>query len=213
LAELEGSESVIIRLKEYWTTRQIRMTTMPRIATPLLLIVFMSPALAQVLPPEAEPRGHRLDERYIPKNESPWREGAVEVPGNPDDSDLVEIGGVPGAHGITHYIDSETLTVGEDRVTRYTMVLVTRGGVRNVLYEGLRCSEGIYRTYASGTGYSELVPNTNPDWRMVEKDGAYAYRDLLATSALCTPSQVARSPREALQRLKYPNHYQSTVPR
>lgn len=42
----------------------------------------------------------------------------------------------------------ETVTVGGDGVVRYVLVARSASGVSNVLYQGLRCGVGQFRTYA-----------------------------------------------------------------
>lgn len=45
-------------------------------------------------------------------------------------------------------IDPQTVSVGDDRVVRYVLVARSASGVTNVLYQGMRCEAGEFRTYA-----------------------------------------------------------------
>jgi len=52
---------------------------------------------------------------------------------------------------LRHYIDGRHISVGADEVVRYTLVLESRSGVRNLSFEGLRCTpNGAFKVYAYG---------------------------------------------------------------
>ncbi len=77
-------------------------------------------------------------------------------------------------------IDPQTLTVGSDRVVRYVLVARSPSGVTNVLYQGLRCEAGQFRTYA--------IWQQPEGWRAQKVDWA----DWSRTSAGLPAARLAR---------------------
>jgi len=80
-----------------------------------------------------------------------WQEGEVSLPAWPRDADLVQVKLDGPAQPLSHYIDTRSLTTGDDGVVRYTLVTKSPSGTRNVSFEGLRCTpKGRWKTYAYG---------------------------------------------------------------
>jgi hypothetical protein len=80
-----------------------------------------------------------------------WKEKSVTLPPWPKDSDLVEFHVEDSSPQFRQYIDGRHLSVGSDEVVRYTLVVQSRGGARNVSFEGLRCTpQGTFKIYAYG---------------------------------------------------------------
>jgi hypothetical protein len=65
-------------------------------------------------------------------------------------------------------LDRKALVVGKDDVVRYTLVVTSPRGVRNVSYEGIRCDPNEWKLYAIGRtdGTWSTVPD--PQWKEVE---------------------------------------------
>lgn len=59
-------------------------------------------------------------------------------------------------------VDAQTITVGADGVVRYVLVARSPSGVNNVLYQGLRCGAGEFRTYA--------IWQPSEGWRVQKSD-------------------------------------------
>ena len=67
-----------------------------------------------------------------------WVEERVTLPRYPDPGSLVAADiGRPG-DPYRYFVDPASLSVGRDGVTRYTVALVSKGGGRNLFYEGIR---------------------------------------------------------------------------
>ena len=54
------------------------------------------------------------------------------------------------AIGQSLFVDEASVHYGSDDVIRYTMVIVSPSGARNVTFEGMRCETGERRLYAFG---------------------------------------------------------------
>jgi len=61
-------------------------------------------------------------------------------------------------------VDGASLSVADDGVVRYTLVARSRQGAESVSFEGIRCSSGEYRLYATGAG-RQGTPIKAP-WRL-----------------------------------------------
>jgi len=117
-----------------------------------------------------------------------WKEGQVEVP------PLSEAGLKPlridhGPPGVRFLLDMDTLTVhAEDRVVRYWLVMESGGRYTNVLYEGIRCTDSTYKTYAyaSPRRLSLVKHAKDPEWESVRGLGGADFRYELVTDFFCT---------------------------
>lgn len=135
----------------------------------------------------------------------PWQEQQVTIPAPPRDADLVGFGEVPGRRGLTLYLDRRALSVGErDRVSRYTVVLESSSGARNVFYEGLRCSEGDFRRYAFASGDRPFEAVDDQRWHPPTEGRLSRYREYLADTVLCNPHGRPFAPREVIARAGRP---------
>lgn len=85
----------------------------------------------------------------LDEDETPWVEGAVEMPTFPRQQGLISFP-VGVRSDITFSVDGDTLSVGNDGVIRYVLVVVSAQGARNISFEGMRCQTGERRLYATG---------------------------------------------------------------
>ncbi|HHJ13023.1 MAG TPA: hypothetical protein ENJ79_01415 [Gammaproteobacteria bacterium] len=131
-----------------------------------------------------------------------WKERESGLPPWPrlDSDELIEID--PGIAGFSYrlFIDPDSVSIGDDRVVRYTLILRSSAGAYNVVYEGLRCVRGMVRQYAVG-GRDGFVPVRNSDWRLLRTGGADRLRRLLRQKYLCPPPAPGRE-QALLRRLR-----------
>jgi hypothetical protein len=73
--------------------------------------------------------------------DKPWVELAAQLPPYPQTENLLEFN-VSSATRNRHYVDAASISVGSDKVVRYTVVIESAGGARNVSFEGMRCATG-----------------------------------------------------------------------
>lgn len=79
----------------------------------------------------------------------PWTEIEVHLPAFPEDQDFIPF--QVGAISDTKFmIDGKSLSIGADEVLRFTAVVISPSGARNISYEGMRCATGERRLYAFG---------------------------------------------------------------
>lgn len=64
----------------------------------------------------------------------------------------------------TFLVDEKTLSVNEDGVVRYVLVIKAPGGASNVSFEGMNCKTKERRLYALGSGDAAWVMARARDW-------------------------------------------------
>jgi hypothetical protein len=131
----------------------------------------------------------------------PWKEIESRIPANPRASDLIPFD-VGNASPHRFHIDARSLSVGEDGVVRYTLVVVTAGGARNVTYEGIHCKERAQKYYAVGQPDGRWGRARNPQWRRIESVDINAHHYVLYNFYVCSSWAPVASVREIVERLK-----------
>ncbi len=136
--------------------------------------------------------------RFLPGPE--WQEQNAVLPAYPRDGNLVEVALDHPEVTYRVLLDRKALSSDEDGVVRYTAVLESRAGTRNVIYEGIRCSNGSYKQYAFG-GNGRLDPLADPRWEELPQYGEGLYRRVLAEYYMCSASRLPLKVRQILGRV------------
>ena len=121
-----------------------------------------------------------------------WKEIQAQIPSYPQAQNLVLVeGGRPGTHNF--YIDTASVTLGEDGVMRYTALLKAAGGATNVTFEGIRCETREHKLYAIGHNDGTWVRARDPKWQRVVRDRTpyqwMLYREFFCPSRTPTPAK------------------------
>lgn len=95
-----------------------------------------------------------------------WKEIQAQIPPYPREENLAR---VPSGSATSHqfFVDTASISVGEDGVTRYTVVVKTGGGAINALFEGMRCETRELKLYAMGRSDGSWVRARDTSWRRV----------------------------------------------
>jgi len=136
------------------------------------------------------------------EGKKPWREIESMLPPYPRPEHLVPFDG-GGASQHRFFIDARSLSVGEDRVFRYTLLVRTAGGATNVSFEGMRCETREQKYYALGRADGSWVRARKPQWRRLETQSINRHYYVLYADVFCFGKVPVQTTREALQRLKY----------
>jgi hypothetical protein len=134
----------------------------------------------------------------------PWQEQAAAVPAYPADADLLPFSVDQPTLSQTFNIDSKSLSVGVDGVVRYSVVIVSSSGARNVLFEGLRCATREFRTYAYGEATHNFHPAQSDKWQSVSHYGWGGFRAVLLRDYLCDQHLSPYHLNEIKHRLSHP---------
>jgi len=134
----------------------------------------------------------------------PWKEEAHKLPAYPEKSRLVEVPASLPGYDFRVYIDPDSLSVGGDRVVRYTLVFISSSGVWNTSYEGQHCGRNEYRRYAYGSNGTWYPVKASP-WQGITNSGIDHYRYVLYWNYLCDPLQTNLDVADMLRRIRYPS--------
>lgn len=156
-------------------------------------------AAALLLPPAAQAD---FDEDYESKK---WQELELTLPTAPQEANLQPLE-VSAATSNRFFIDTASLSVGSDGVVRYTLLIVTPQGVRNVSYEGMRCETKERRIYATGRSDGSWAKSRNNDWKRIQEEYANRYHAELYLNYFCPIGSIVNSREEALEALRRGGH-------
>ena len=135
----------------------------------------------------------------VREKDKEWRESATSLPPWPRYSDLIEFEVDDPSSPFRQYIDGKHLTVGTDGAVRYTLVVESRGGSRNVSFEGLRCTpSGAFKVYAYGN--RGRFQRSESEWTKIHgRPHDKIHRDL-HKQFLCIPREFKPRPKQDMIR-------------
>lgn len=144
-------------------------------------------------------------DRDVDENTKPWKEIEAKIPAYPGDGSLLAFdAGAATAHRF--FIDTRSLSIGEDGVVRYTLVVKAAGGATNISFEGIRCATRELKVYAVGQRDGSWTRARNPQWRRIEYREVNRHHGALYGDYLCEGGISNRFPYASvpviLQRLK-----------
>ena len=104
-----------------------------------------------------------------------------------------------------YFVDAQSVSVGADRIVRYTMVARSPSGVENITFEGLRCS-GEYRIYAVGLPGEGAWSGRPGDWRPVPRDARIGQNALMRNYFCPARATAIRDAKEGVAALQAGRH-------
>jgi hypothetical protein len=157
------------------------------------------PALLLCLPLTAYAEWGQFDFEF--ENEKSWVELSAQLPPPPKAENLVEFN-VSSATRNRHFVDTASISIGEDKVVRYTVVIEATGGARNVSFEGMRCATGERRLYAYGQPDGTWSKARNARWEGIKLRSLLSYHKALYEDHFCPDGINVRNAREAVRNLR-----------
>lgn len=157
-------------------------------ATLLLLMLAAAPGVAQW-----KDWDYDLDQE-----KKPWEELQTQLPAHPKPENLLRFD--LGSNTANRYfIDAASVSVGEDGVVRYTLVIRGGGGATNVSFEGIRCKTREVRVYAFGRPDNQWSRARNAGWRAIEPREVNGYHYALLRDYFCwTSSRTSTQPLKSI---------------
>jgi hypothetical protein len=110
-------------------------------------------------------------------------EQEVAPPRYPSGADLIAFD-VSERPGFRFFIDPASVSVGADRIVRYTLVARSPQGVDNVSFEGMRCATREYRIYAVGHEDRSWSTHESP-WQTLRGSAVPPARRVLDREYFC----------------------------
>lgn len=140
---------------------------------------------------------------YLMDRTPTWTENKVDtLPPLPQEANLLPFT-VSENTPLTFFIDKNSLSVGTDGIVRYTVVVKSPAGARNVNYEGIRCDNYNWRLYASinedQNGWDRTVEN---DFQRIENGNLNAYRAALYQDYFCANKLPMGSAKQILSNIQ-----------
>ena len=132
-------------------------------------------------PLEYEQIQNKLDVDY---EEKPWVEVEYQLPKPPEPQNLVPFY-VSATNPNRFAIDLLSLSVDADGVVRYTLVVTSPAGAKNISYEGLRCKTAERRLYAFGRADGHWSKARNSDWVKIEDNSLNRHHAALYADYFC----------------------------
>ncbi len=134
------------------------------------------------------------------ENNKPWKEIEAMIPAYPRPENLLPFE-ADKTRGHRYFLDAPSLSLGEDGVMRYVLVVKTAGGATNVSFEGIRCDERQQKYYAIGQTNGGWTRARNPQWRRIGQQGQ-SQHDTLYGEYFCVDRRLPATPERVIQMLK-----------
>ena len=138
-----------------------------------------------------------FDDEYDAK---PWAEIAVQLPAYPAEGNLLPFS-VGSVRDRQFLVDTNSLSIGSDGVVRYSLVIVSSAGARNVSYEGLRCETAERRFYAFGRPDATWSKARGNQWAAIQ-GGSNNHHVELLTNYFCSIRLPVGSVEDIKRRLR-----------
>lgn len=142
-------------------------------------------------------------------------EADIAPPPYPAESTLVEF--VPqGQTSNRFYVDGSSLTVDEDTVIRFILLIRTPENVSNVRFSGLRCSTREWKDYALARTDHTWIRDQDPSWQPIQNTNLNNYRWTLYNDFFCINGVISKGSigdaKKLVKRLKHPPQSNPRVP-
>jgi len=140
-------------------------------------------------------------------DEKPAEEIEVKFPASPQAENLIPFV-VSATTDNQFMIDGESFNVSGNGVLRFTLVIVSPSGARNVSYEGMNCSTGERRLYAFGRPDGTWSKARNDQWTRIAENTLNRHHAALSRDLFCPQGNAITSAdegRNALRLGKHPN--------
>ena len=135
-----------------------------------------------------------------------WKE--IETPPPPafDVKKLITFDVSPNSQ-LVYGVDPAAISISQkDGVVRYVVVAANASGARNVMYEGIRCSTGEFKTYARYSSDGKWTNVSNPEWRSLFENMPSKHALRFARAGACDSAAPATSVDVVVKRLKNQNY-------
>jgi CNP1-like family len=135
---------------------------------------------------------------YVEETEA-WAEAKLEFPPFPQPAGMVAFSVSVSPH--RYAIDSSSIALGADGVTRFVLIITTTGGAINTTYEGMRCATHEHRTLAYGRNDKTWSPARTRWSKLVDRDFARLYPELMRLY-VCDERGQSQSPAQIIGALR-----------
>lgn len=169
-------------------------------SAPAASAAFLLAAVTAAIPASVSAQQQKFEYEF--DHERPWVELQAQLPSYPKPEDLLQFDAGPASSNL-HYVDGSSISVGEDGVVRFSLVVKSPAGAMNVSYEGIRCQTHEKRTYAYGRNDGTWARARNSQWADLESIAQNYPQRALSRYFFCPLGiDMVRDEEEAVQALK-----------
>ncbi len=121
------------------------------------------------------------------------QEETPQLPPYPRDSNLIEF----APYGRTtnrYYVDGSSVSVGRDKIVRFTVVAKSKLGGEHVAFAGVNCKRQEWKDYAYGTPEKLWRQQTDPPWQRIENLATNDYKYSLFKDFMCFGGVMSGGP-------------------
>ena len=129
-----------------------------------------------------------------------FKEGTTAMPLNPPNNSTMQPFYVSQQTIFKFAVDIDSILIGNDGVTRYTVIITSPNGNNQIQYEGIRCDSfqwRLYGTFESGA----WKENPLSSWNTIKDHAPNRYQAALAQGAFCNFNSQEKSITNIIQSL------------
>jgi len=155
--------------------------------------------------------GDPLQSGLDPFAPSVFKEGTTTMPLNPPKQSALQAFYVSEATVFKFAIDTDSISIGNDGITRYIVVITNSSGEQQAQYEGIRCDSFQWRLYGN---LENNIWRENPlsTWRQIQSKVPNRYQAALAQGAFCNFNSQEKSMTVIMKSLNPSNFTGGTQP-
>ena len=155
--------------------------------------------------------GDPLESGLDPFAPSVFKEGTTTMPLNPPNKATLQPFYVSQATVFKFAVDTSSILIGKDGITRYIVVMTNPSGEQQAQYEGIRCDSFQWRLYGNLENGS-WRENPLSTWREIQSKVPNRYQAALAQGAFCNFTTQEKSMTAILKALNPSNFTGGTQP-
>jgi hypothetical protein len=130
-----------------------------------------------------------------------FKEGNTLMPLNPPNKKYLVPFSVSQTTIFKFAVDTESIKIGSDGVTRYIVVITNPSGGQNAYFEGIRCDSFQWRLYGTLDANQQWRPNPLGQWLAIKDNVPNRYQAALAQGAFCNLATQEKSYAKIIQSL------------
>ena len=135
------------------------------------------------------------------EEERSWTEIEAKLPPYPKEENLLPLF-VSAASDNKFFVDAVSISVGEDGVARYTMIVKSPAGADNVSFEGIRCATREKKLYAFGRKEGSWSRARVSRWEPIRYQDINRHHHVLYDDFFCPNGIIVKSAQDAVDALR-----------
>ena len=155
--------------------------------------------------------GDALESGLDPFAPMVFKEGVTAMPLNPPNKSTLQPFYVTMTTSFQFAVDTDSILIGADGVTRYIVVLTSPNGSQQFQYEGIRCDSFQWRLYGTFDN-GKWQENPLGSWKAIKRNVSNRYQAALAEGAFCDLNTQEKSIKKINNSLNPSNFTGGTTP-